>query len=210
MLGTFSKIWDLCENRHGVLVKALLLSFLRTSFGVTQLIAIILTIRTLLGDADAHTSVIWIIALTVICIIGSFVTSYVEQISSLETGMYMTADKRVSVGNYLRKVPLGYFNDISAGKITSTLTTTLSGVEMAATMSVIGIISGLFNSFIMFIFMLVYDWRIGLATGAGMVLYLIVVSWQMKVSRKNAPMLQKAQRSLTEHVLVFLRGIRVI
>ena len=210
MLGTFSKIWELSRGRHDVLLKALGFSFLRTSFSVTQLIAIILTIRTLLGEGDVRKSVMWIIALTIICIIGNFVTSYFEQISSLETGMYMTADKRVSVGNYLRKVPLGYFNEFSVGKITSTLTTTLTGVEMAATMTMIGIVSGLFNSLILFLFMLVYDWRIGLATGAGMVLYLIVVGWQMKLSRKNAPVLQKAQSRLTEACLVFLHGIKVI
>lgn len=113
------------------------------------------------------------------------------------------------MGNVLRKVPLGFFNDVSAGKITAVLTTTLSGVETAAAMAVINIVSGLFQALVYFVFMLLYDWRIGILSGAGMLAYLLVVSWQMKVSRKNAPEAQAAQNRLAEAALTFLQGIKV-
>lgn len=209
MIGIFSKVWEFSKDRHGSLVKALIFSFIRSAFGITQLFAIILTINILMGEADVRSGVTKIIVLTVICIIGNFVTSYVEQTSTLETGFFMIGDKRVEVGNALRRFPLGFFNQSSTGKITATLTTTLTGVETASTMVMIGIISGLFSSFTLFLFMMFYDWRIGLIAGAGMVVYLSVVGWQMKVSQKNAPMLQKAQSELAESALTFLQGIKV-
>ena len=209
MIGIFSKIWDFSKDRHASLVKALVFSFIRSVFGITQILAIILTINVLMGEADAKSGVIKIIILTVICIAGNFITSYVEQTSTLETGFFMIGDKRVEVGNLLRRVPLGFFNQSSSGRITATLTSTLTGVEAASTMVMIGIISGLFSSFAMFIFMMFYDWRIGLVTGAGMVVYLAVVGWQMKVSRKHSPALQEAQTELAESALTFLQGIKV-
>lgn len=205
----FSKVWEFSKNRHKSLVKALAFSFIRSALGVTQLFSVILAINVIVGKAEVRSSVVKIIILALICIIGNFVTSYVEQISTLETGFLMIGDKRVEIGNKLRKVPLGFFNQTSTGKITATLTTTLLGIETASTMVMIGIISGLFSSLTLFLFMMLYDWRIGILTGTGMVIYLIVVGWQIKVSRENAPMLQKAQSKLAESALTFLRGIKV-
>ena len=209
MTGTFLKIWDYSKKRHPDLIKALLFAFLRSVFGITQLFAVIITIDVLTGNTKAGPAIYWIISLTLICIIGNFVTSYIEQTSTMKIGFFMIGDKRVDVGNVLRRVPLGFFNDSSTGQIAATLTTTLSGVESAAVMSMIGIVSGLFQTITLFIFMMFYEWHIGLLSGAGMIVYLLVVNWQMKVSRKNAPDLQKAQNDLAESALTFLQGIKV-
>ena len=209
MAKTFMKIWEYSSKRHSSLIKALIFSFLRSVFGITQLLAIIITIQILTGNGNAQSGIKWIIILTLICIAGNFFTSYMEQINTMNIGFFMIADKRVKVGNILRKVPLGFFNDASTGQITATLTTTLSGVETASVMSMVGIVSGLFQTLALFLFMMYYDWKIGLISGTGMIVYLFVVNWQMKVSRKNAPALQKAQNRLAECTLTFLQGIKV-
>ena len=209
MIQTFRKIWEISKKRHKALIKALLFSFMRSVFGLTQIFSIILAVRVLLGEAEANSSILTIAVLAAVCIAGNFFTSYVEQISSLETGFFMVGDKRVDTGGFLRKVPLGFFNRKSAGRIAACLTTTLSGVENAAAMAMVGIVSGLFNALALFLFMLFYDWRIGILSGVGMAAYLGVVSWQMGISRKHAPALQQAQSSLAEAALTFIQGIRV-
>lgn len=209
MRKTFSKIWSFSKNRHNSLVQALVLSLLRSCTGITQIFAVIIAIRVLTGNAEVKSSAITIAVLTLICIVSNFLTSYFEQVRTSETGFFMTADKRISIGNILKKLPLGYFTDSSSGKITATLSTTLSGVETASTMVMVGIISGLFSAFAMFLFMMFYDYRIGIVTGAGILVYLLVVAWQMKVSEQNAPALQKAQTELADSSLTFFKGIKV-
>lgn len=209
MKETFLKIWKFSEQRHKAVISALGFSFLRSLFGVTQLLAILYAIEVLTGTLPVSAGVTRIVILTVLCILGNFATSYFEQTATMTTGFFMVGDKRVSVGNFLRRVPLGFFSANSCGRITATLTTTLGGVESAAVMAMVGIVSGLFSSLAMFLFMLFYDWRIGLLSGAGMICYLLVVSWQMKISRKNAPALQEAQSKLSEAALTFLQGIKV-
>ena len=209
MLNTFRKIWEVGSRRRSSLCRALALSFLRSVFGVTQMVSILLAIRVLTGAMEPTKGILAIAGLCLVCILGNFFTSYVEQTSTLETGFFMTADKRVDVGNLLRRLPLGFFNDNSSGRICATLTTTLSGVESACAMVVVGIISGMFSAFVLFLFMLFYEWRVGLLAGAGMVCYLLLVNYQMKLSRKNAPALQEAQTGLAEAALTFLQGIRV-
>ena len=210
MMQTFKRIWAFSKKRHGAMKKALLFSFLRSVFGITQIIAILLTIEVCMNQRDAKECILWIVGLTLICILGNFLTSYIEQINTLETGFFMIHDKRLEVGNHLRRLPLGYFSTNASGKISTTLTSTLSGVETAATMVMVGIISGIFSSVAFVIFMLCYDWRMGLITAIGMILYLCIVNMQMKVSRKQAPKLQHAQDTLSNATLTFLQGMKVI
>ena len=209
MFESLKKIWQFSENRHEAVIKGLICSFFRSLFGICQILSIVITIRVLMGAMDTSTGIYSIVGLTVLCILGNFLTSYLEQTATMEAGFFMTADKRVSLADHLRTLPLGYFTEASAGKIPATLTTTLFAVESAAPMVMVSVISGLFNSLTLFVFMLFYDLPIGLLAGAGMAAYLLVVSWQMKISRKNAPALQKAQSELSEAVVTFLRGIKV-
>lgn len=209
MFHTFKRIWKFSENRHVNLIHALLLSFLHSAFGITQLLAIVFTMHVLFGNHEVKSAIVKIILLTLICILGNFFTSYFEQINTLKSGFFMVADQRVSIGNHLRKMPLGYFNDSSSGQICASLTTTLSNVETAAAMMMVGIVSGLFSTFSLFIFMLLYDWRIGLLSGIGMLTYLMIVNYQMKISKAHAPKLQRAQNELSKATLSFLQGIKV-
>ncbi len=209
MLDTFRRIWAFSEKQHKHLISALVASFLHSVFGITQVMAIILTVKVLCGGADPKSSITKIAILTGICILGNFFTSYFEQINTLKSGFFMTADQRVAVGSHLRKMPLGYFNDTSSGRICASLTTTLSNVETAAAMAMVGIVSGLFSTFSLFIFMLFYDWRIGILSGVGMLFYLLIVNHQMKLSRSLAPLQQEAQNNLAKAALSFLQGIQV-
>jgi len=207
MINTFKKIWAFGKARQKHFISALIADIFRSFVGITQLYAVITAIDAVFGRGDG--AVPKLIILTILCIAGNFVTSYIEQTSAMKAGLLMTADKRIALGEMLRRVPLGVINDMSGGRIAASMTTTLQGVETGATMSLIYVVSGLFSSVAMLVFMLIYDIRIGLITAAGIVCYLAVVAVQMRVSRKNAPDLTAAQNRLSDSILTFLQGIRV-
>ncbi len=209
MINTFKTLWKFSENQHGTFAVTLIMSLIRAFVGITQLIAITLAIDVITNGAPAGSAIRNIIILTALCAGGSFFTSFIESSGSVAIGFYMTADKRIGLGNFLKMLPLGFFNNNASGKIVATLTTTLSGVETGATMAMITTASGFFSAFAMFIAICFYEWHIGILTVIGMVLYLMTVDLQMKVSKKNAPSLQKAQSTLAEATLTFLQGIKV-
>ncbi len=207
MINTFKKIWTFGKARQKYLVSALLADIFRSILGVTQLYAVMTAIDAVFSRDQG--AVLRLVILTAVCVAGSFVTSYIEQTSAMKAGLLMTADKRISLGEMLRKVPLGTLSSMSGGKIAASMTTTLQGVESGATMSLIYVVSGLFSSAAMLVFMLVYDICVGLITGAGIVCYLAVVAVQIRISQKNAPALTAAQNKLSDSILTFLQGIRV-
>lgn len=207
MINTFRKIWAFGNARKKYFILAIAANILRSLLGITQLYAIMTMTEAVFGKGE--NVVMKLVILTAVCIIGNFAASYFEQTNAMKAGFLMTADKRISLGEMLRRVPLGILSDISGGRIAASMTTTLQGVETGATMSLISVISGLFGSAAMFLFMLFYDVRIGVLTGVGIVCYLAVVAFQMKVSQKNAPALTAAQSRLSDSILTFLQGIKV-
>ena len=180
MINTFRKIWAFGNARKKYFILAIAANILRSLLGITQLYAIMTMTEAVFGKGE--NVVTKLVILTAVCIIGNFAASYFEQTNAMKAGFLMTADKRISLGEMLRRVPLGILSDISGGRIAASMTTTLQGVETGATMSLISVISGLFGSAAMFLFVLFYDVRIGVLTGAGIVCYLAVVAFQMKVS----------------------------
>ena len=61
----------------------------------------------------------------------------------------MVANKRISIGDKLKRVPMGYFNDQSLGELTGITTTVLDEVESTGPMVLVGILGGLINSAVM-------------------------------------------------------------
>ena len=209
MIKTIKKLWEFSEHQHKTLIITLIMSLIHAFIGVTQLIAIMIAMDVLINKAPVGPAIRNIVILTVICAIVSFATSFFEHSGSVAVGFYMTADKRIGLGNFLKMLPLGFFSDNASGKIVAALTTTLSSIETGAAMAMITTVSGIFSAISMFTAVCFYEWRIGVITGIGMVIYLFVVDLQMKVSEKNAPLLQRAQNVLAEAALTFLQGIKV-
>ena len=209
-MATFIKLWKMNKKHRKNLIQALMFTLLRSALGITQILAIITAMQVVLHLKDVRSGVIQVSIYMVICILGNFVISYFEQINALISGMFMTADLRQDVALLLKKVPLGFFQKSKIESIIATLTTTLQGVEMASSMSIILTISGFFNSIVLFLFMMYYEFHLGIVMLVGILVYVWIIDWQMNVSYKNAPIRQKAQSELSKEALIFSKGIRVI
>lgn len=210
MISSFIQIWNFSKKRHKDFIKSIIFSFIMGIFAMAQMGAIIYAIYVLLNKQPVNEGIKSVVIMMIICILGTFFTSYISQISIMKTGMFMVSDKRMTLGNILRNTNLGFFNNSSVGKISSVLTTTLSNVEMTAPISLINVIGGFLSSISILIAMLIYEWHIGVITAIGMALYIFAVNWQMKISKRDAPRRQCAQDNLAESVVSFLQGIKVI
>lgn len=209
MMQIMKMLWKFSEHQHKTLAITLLMSLARAMIGITQLMALLLALDVVTNGSSVESSIRNIVILTVICALGSLATSFFEHTGGVAVGFYMTADKCIGLGHFLKRLPLGFFSDHHSGNIVAVLTTTRSGIETGAAMAMVTTVSGIFGAFSILIAVFFYEWRIGLITGIGMGLYLLVVDVQMRVSEKNAPLLQKTQNALAAATLTFLQGIKV-
>ena len=60
----------------------------------------------------------------------------------------MAANKRVAIGQRMKSVPMGYFNDNSLGELTGVCTTVLDNVETVAPMVLVTMLGGMLNALV--------------------------------------------------------------
>ena len=72
------------------------------------------------------------------------------------------ADKRMELGNHLRKMPMGYFTSGNIGKISSILSTDMVFIEEVSMSTIGNMMSYMLSTLVLAVFMFVLDWRLGL------------------------------------------------
>ena len=210
MIKMIQKIFVFAGEKRRLLTKATIVAFIGAVFGALQFGALMLILDAVLsGKRD--TSVGWMaFGIMVVSIIGRIICMYYATNAETETGYFMVAEKRIHIGDRLRYIPMGYFNQNSLGSITGVVTTTLSDVENAAARCLVTLFGGFLNTFALSIMLCVVDWRMGLIAIAGIVMYLLATELACARSAATGPARQKAQETLVESVLEYIQGMSVV
>lgn len=210
MIGVLKKIWDFAGEEQDNIRKSMILGFFYAVFHMFQIAAIYVVVLALVGGSTDSAPAWQALGLLLASILGRAVLNRFSQLQQTHAGYFMVANKRISIGDKLKRVPMGYFNDQSLGELTGITTTVLDEVESTGPMVLVGILGGLINSAVMLLCVLFWDWRIGLLALAGMLVYLALLSGMEKQSAKIAPKRQRDEARLVEAVLEQLQGMSVI
>lgn len=210
MFEALKSVWNFSEKRQGSLVKILILSFIEGIFVMLKMIAIILAVNAMFNSNLMDNYIYKVMILGIVCIIGVFGFGYFTQLGSVSVGFEMAKDKRLYFGSLFKKLYLGFFSKNSVGNINSTLTTSISTVEQVAPIILIHVIGGILSAISIVLGFAYYEWQVSVVIFAGILTYLFVVNYQMKISRREAPKRQLAQTKLTESAIEFIQGISVI
>ena len=210
MFEALKSVWNFSEKRQGSLVKILILSFIEGIFVMLKMIAIILAVNAMFNSNLMDNYIYKVMILGIVCIIGVFGLGYFTQLGSVSVGFEMAKDKRLYFGSLFKKLYLGFFSKNSVGNINSTLTTSISTVEQVAPIILIHVIGGILSAISIVLGFAYYEWQVSAVIFAGILTYLFVVNYQMKISKSEAPKRQLAQTKLTESAIEFIQGISVI
>lgn len=210
MFEAIKSVWNFSKKRQGSLVKILILSFIEGIFVMLKMIAIILAVNAMFNSNLMDNYIYKVMILGIICIIGVFGLGYFTQLGSVSVGFEMAKDKRLYFGSLFKKLYLGFFSKNSVGNINSTLTTSISTVEQVAPIILIHVIGGILSAISIVLGFAYYEWQVSVVIFAGILTYLFVVNYQMKISKSEAPKRQLAQTKLTESAIEFIQGISVI
>lgn len=210
MYGTLKKIFDFAGDRKGLLIKSLFFSFINGLFSAMQFVALFFVVDALVTESRNDAVIGISLSVMLVSVIGRIIASCFSMNQQTVVGYGMVADKRIAIGDRIRYIPMGYFNQNNLGTMTGIVTTTLGDVEGAAPVALVSMVGGFFNSVILVLFLLVFEWRIGLFALAGVLCYLAVTETATKKSTVSAAKRQSAQRNLIEAVLEYIQGMGVI
>ena len=210
MINVFKKIWSFSIKEKGNLQKSIVIGFLNAIFNSLLVTALYVVLKAIVENSVSTNTEWTAFIIMAVSIVGKIVTQDFSQLQRTHAGYFMVADKRINIGEKLKSVPMGYFNQNSLGQITAIETTILNDVESAVPVVLVTTLGGFLNSLVFALFMLVFDWRMGAVTLLGIVVFLLVTSAMEKKSREGVPARQEAQAILVEAVLETIQGMSVV
>ena len=210
MIETFKKIWQFAGDERKHINQSVWISFVSAVLQMFQVGAIYLVVLALTGGAHSGKTAWLALACELISIFGGAITASYSKMHQTHAGYFMAADRRISIADRMKRVPMGFFNDNSIGQLSGVCTTVVSSIENMVPMVLVNILSGLITTAVFTVMILIFDWRIGLIAAAGIALYLCVVSAMEKKSAAIADDTQRAQTALVEAVLENVQGMSVI
>lgn len=209
MIKTLSKIYQFSGKMQGTMKKAILFSVLHSLFDMMSFGALAMFFS---GLTDGFTtSMIWMIfGITLASMLLKIYCSYISDFGKVQIGYFMCAEKRIHIGDRMKYMPMGYFNDHNLGNLTSVVTTTMGDIENNASMVLTNILGGYIHAAIITIVMLCIDWRIGLTILCGILLFTWCIGRLQKKSETVSPQRQQAQETLVSNVLEYVQGMLIV
>ena len=172
--------------------------------------ALYVVLKAILEDSVSTETAWTAFFIMALSIAGKIVTQYFSQLERTHAGYFMVADKRIAIGEKLKSVPMGYFNQNSLGQITAIETTILNDVESAVPVVLVTTLGGFLNSLVFALFLVAFDVRLGTITLAGIAAFLLITAAMERKSREGVPARQEAQSVLVEAVLETIQGMSVV
>lgn len=210
MIEAFRKIRRFAGNETKNINRSVAIDILNALLQMFQVAAIYCVILAL-TSGEKGTKTVWIALICeLIAVFGGAVSASFSKMLQTHAGYFMAADRRISIANRLKSVPMGFFNKNSLGQISGVCTTVIGSIESMVPMVLVNILGGLITTAVFAVVILIFDWRIGIIAAVGIALYLFAVSAMEKRSVAVAGDTQKSQTDLIEAVLETVRGMSVI
>lgn len=122
-------------------------------------------------------------------------------------GYRACANKRIEIAEHLRYLPMGWFNDNSLGEVTAVTTNTMENMANIATRVVMVTTRGFLTSGIIAVMLLLFDWRMGLITLTGLMLFFTINAAMQRAEQTLAQRKCNADERLVSKVLEYVQGI---
>ena len=215
MFKTVKRIIDWCGEFKGKLYPGFVMTFFSHIFAALLLALAAYTVGLLIeaqrGGTAFDTSWIWkCIVIQVILVFFRFLFDYLRARLQEPISYQLTARDRLAVGDALKRVSLGYFQQVSTGSILSSITIGLSTLENMGIRMIDNFVGGYLNFLVIFVCLAVCSpvtALIALAAAALSLCFLLVIS---HYSRINAPVEARANRDMTGAVIEYARGLAVV
>ena len=208
MLRTLKKFFAFCgaDNRR-MFIASIWLGVVSAICSAMRIPAAAIVIQALL-DRNVTMATLWAsLGIIVVSLIVTIAINMKATMLQTRAGYRACANKRIEIAEHLRYLPMGWFNDNSLGEVTSVTTNTMENMANIATRVVMVTTRGFLTSGIIAIMMFLFDWRMGLITLAGLILFFAVNAAMQRAEQALSQRKFNADERLVSKVLEYVQGI---
>ena len=177
MIGLFQRLLLFSGLQKKRLIRSFLAYLVSSFFEMIPIMAILTVLTGILkqlsGDVMPE-STIWIsLGIMIVSIVGRIVFVNLSANARTLGSFAFGSEKRMEIGERLKKAPMGYFNENRLGDITAAVTTTLGDLEQMSVTIMENVAGGFIHAIVIGVWLMIYEWRIGLISLAGLAVALI-------------------------------------
>lgn len=214
MIHLIRRLLDFSGKERNALIVSFIFSLLNAIFEVLPIIAILTVLSEMFSTVDGglmSASTVWkSFVIMLASIAGRIVFSNLSCMKRTIGSFSMCANKRLEIGERLKRIPMGYFSDNRLGDIAAAVTTTLEDIENNAVTVLEKVAGGFIHAIVIGIWLLSYEWHIGLLSFIGLGVSLLIYVGIQKAGKRLSPKRQEAQVNLVTGVLEYVQGMGVV
>lgn len=208
MLNVINRIIKISGEYKPKILLGIFLNFLKSLSMAMMLFAVFVIVNHL----DRLTpQIIWsCLGILTVSVIGRFLFQWLMDITMSAKGFDMFRNYRLSIGERMRRAPMGYFSEQKLGSIQTVLTTTVTELEQYSMLAIMDLTGGVLMTSVMMVFFLFYNPVFALITLAGLGAGMWVLHIIQKAATKHTPNVLAAQENMTTQALEYIKGISVL
>ena len=215
MFGTVKRIINWCGTFKKNLYIGFVFSFFSGWFAAMPVIWAAYIIGKIVEKSGSNETIstAWVgrsIGILIVFIFLRFLFDYLRARFQEAISYELIARDRLAVGDAMKRVSLGYFQNMNTSTILNSITTGLHTLEGMGIRMIDNFVGGYLNFVCILLWLTYINWRAGAISVAGAAVsfvFLLVIS---RYSTKNAPVLAEANKDLTGATLEYARGLAVV
>ena len=208
MLKTIKRILDLCGSYKSRLIAGIVCSLIYsvcTACSIFAILNILLNIRELTNDHIRNS--IWIL---LVSIVGKCIMKYLISIYMRANGYNVFCEKRMEIGDRMKRAPMGFFSEQNLGMINTALSSATTELENFSMVAVENMVGGIIQAVCVMIVLLFFNWKVALLSLIGLLLSSVTLKLIKIRTTKQAPRREASREIMVTKVLEYIRGISVI
>lgn len=215
MFKTVKRIINWCGEFRGKLYIGFVFSFFSTWFAALPVMVAAYTVGMLLEAAGGNGSFdrkwIWLSLLIIsVLVFLRFLFDYLRAKFQETISYELVARDRLAIGDALKRVSLGYFQQVNTGNILNSITTGLHTLENMGIRMIDIFVGGYLNFLVIFLCLLIINPLVSLIALAGAALSFLFLLLVSRHSTENAPVAARAGQNLAGAALEYARGLPVV
>ena len=214
MIQMFKRLLDFSGTGKKGLILSFIFHMCNSVFEMLPIIAVLTVLNGILLSLSSGympVKTVWAaFGIMLLSILGRILFTNLSAVKRTLGSFSMCSQWRMNLGEKLKRVPMGYFNEHRLGDITAAVTTTLGDLETNAVTVMEAVAGGFIHALVIGIWLLFYEWKIGVLMFLGLVVSLLIYAKTQKAGIKYSPRRQAAQAGLVTGILEYIQGMSVV
>ena len=215
MIELIKRLYTVAGKQSGRITKMLIFNILKSffeSFMLGGVLFILMKICEGIFDSNpvVMKDVYTVAVIELVGVVGKITCGYFADKNKNTASYSFGAENRLIVGDRLKKVNMGYFNDNSLGDVAGRMSTAISELETIGVFIITALIAGTIQTVMMGIFIFPFDMVTGFIILATIAIGLFINSLVQNKMDRLTTVLLKIRINLSAKTLEYVKGISVL